>query len=586
METPDRAFLTKSSRMIVGEIVNTLRAQANPSGTDDHISTDETSPVISGKYAIVPSISIGIMDYGEFFDVIGGFYEESGINNSGQHPWNTIGAVGLDAIFTPYTTESVLSKSPFLPRFTIPSGSEQVTSETLNPFNPFNSLSGISYSGNSVDDDPWFSGGHNISMALSYNPYDSGVDGSGGFVGISGIYPSGSGSPISYFFEEDHFARHTVETTSIRGVGLKSPMVLSGWGYDTDGNPVPSSGNEIHPEASWNPSVWKSGPVDLRWDETRGVWTGGTSTKIYLVKMTNVYNPPNFSYEVDRSRTRSQYSRNSPSSQLAYSSNQPIYDPEYVAYTGNPLNSGVYEILDYHDIEFPFYEAFIIRQTSDSVSDASYYNTFSEDCQDCGHISNPCPSGRFPMHGSSGVLMNNKKILIENPLRQMMDVGDLAFTVDTGRRKKVNTNSFIGGSGSYASGNIITDSSGNAQFVVTNSGNGYIYGGFAVLGTGCPCVGVSLNFSGGELTGGTISPSGGLPRNKTCSLNIYPLNATIQTESLPIHWIIQSEFKTQQVVTHVECDGGLMQTCSVKIQTQGFKTCESCGEDTALINSF
>jgi hypothetical protein len=49
---------------------------------------------------------------------------------------------------------------------------------------------------------------------------------------------------------------------------------------------------------------------------------------------------------------------------------------------------------------------------------------------------------------------------------------------------------------------------------------------------------------------------------------------------------MQSEFKSQQVVTHAECSAGVLQTCTMKIQTQGFKTCEHCGEDTAFINAY
>jgi len=35
----------------------------------------------------------------------------------------------------------------------------------------------------------------------------------------------------------------------------------------------------------------------------------------------------------------------------------------------------------------------------------------------------------------------------------------------------------------------------------------------------------------------------------------------------------------------VEADGGIMQTCSAIVQTQGFKSCEQCGEDLTLVNN-
>ena len=179
-----------------------------------------------------------------------------------------------------------------------------------------------------------------------------------------------------------------------------------------------------------------------------------------------------------------------------------------------------------------------------------------------------------------------KKILIENPLRQAFDVGDLAFTVYTGRKQRVNTGSFTGGTGSSASGTISTDSSGLATFTVNNGGSAYSLGGFAVLGTGCKiCSNITLLFEGGSLTGATLEPSGGFSPSQSCAVTIYPYDAQAETESLPVHWVIQYEFKSQQVVTHVECDNGILQTCTMKLQTQGFKTCEWCGEDTALINN-
>ena len=74
-----------------------------------------------------------------------------------------------------------------------------------------------------------------------------------------------------------------------RGVGFKTPMVFTGWGFDTKGVPTPASGADSrsvrgnyggfennHLTKSHN---WKSGPLDLRWSEKRGVWTGGHSIK-------------------------------------------------------------------------------------------------------------------------------------------------------------------------------------------------------------------------------------------------------------------------------------------------------------------
>lgn len=585
-----------ASLIIVGEISHTLRAQGNPCGTGV-IGANPDSPVISGKYEEIPQFQIGLLDYGTFANLTSNFID----NGTDRNPWNVVGANSLDAIFSPYnnvtgtgTDPRSRSAGPYMPYWTAPASGFQkkANSDTLNPYDPFGQLSYLESVSPKlampVSTDIWFSGGHNISMALSYNPLDSGIDGNAGNVGLaSGYYPSGSGSPVDFYFEKDHWARHTVESRAIRGVGLRSPIVLTGWGYDTNNLPVPAStGNPqaFHPQASWNSHLWKSGPVDLRWDEQRGVWTGHKQ-RIYLVKMTNLYTPPSFSFEVDRSNTRDQYTRNAPVNASGYNPSGNLYDPEYVAYTNNPTaNFGYYEQLDYgNNAVYPYYEAFIIRETDDGpVPDQNYYNIWTNDCNDCGHISNSGQCG-----GEHNTNSRLKKVLIENPLRQSFDVGDLAFTVYTGRQQRVNTGQFSGGSGSGAAATITTDANGNAVFNVTYAGNGYTAGGFAVLPvSGCYiCANITPVFAGGVLTTGIIEPSGGFTKNQNCNVTIVPNDASMNTELLPIHWVIQAEFKSQQVVTHAECDNGVFQTCTMKIQTQGYKTCEWCGEDTAYINS-
>jgi hypothetical protein len=64
-------------------------------------------------------------------------------------------------------------------------------------------------------------------------------------------------------------------------MAFKAPMFLSGWGYDICGLPVPTSGASFEISRNFNEyagldrRLWKSGPVDLRWDDERKVWTGG-----------------------------------------------------------------------------------------------------------------------------------------------------------------------------------------------------------------------------------------------------------------------------------------------------------------------
>ena len=540
LKTNPELITNPASIMLVAEISHTLRGQGRPCATGIIPDSGNDSPLVLGQHAEIPQVQVGMIDYASFEESLSNFNSPVG----GKSPWNLVSAVSMDAVFCPYNNMADSGRvGPYMPHWTDPEDITSIANSiTLNPFNPFNQLSTLSRYGNYFNNDPWMSGGHNISFALNYNPEDS------GYTGVSGIYPGGTGSPVDFYFEKDHWARKTVEISGIRAVGFKAPMVLTGWGYDTEDNPVPvDTGNPtlFHPESSWNMHHWKSGPVDLRWDNERGVWTGGNTTKVYLVKLTNLYTPPSFSFEVDRSNSRDQYARNAPDTLRTFDSTGNLYDPEYVAYTNNSAaNVGYYEQLDYGDVEYPYYEAFIIRETKQSpVNRNSFYNIWTQDCNDCGHITLPCGGG----HNSSSV---KKKILIENPLRQAFDVGDLAFTVYTGRKQRVNTGSFTGGTGSRASGTISTDSSGLASFDVINGGSGYLLGGFGVLGTGCKiCSNITLLFEEGSLSGAILEPSGGFSPSQSCPVTIYPYDAHAETESLPVHWVIQSEFKSQQVVT-------------------------------------
>ena len=87
--------------------------------------------------------------------------------------------------------------------------------------------------------------------------------------------------------------------TDNRPISLRGPLVVTGWGYDTNGNPVPASADAIGAMTGGGADVrskkgnpggrvgghltksdtWKSGPVDLRWDNIRKVWAGGLIVK-------------------------------------------------------------------------------------------------------------------------------------------------------------------------------------------------------------------------------------------------------------------------------------------------------------------
>jgi hypothetical protein len=67
------------------------------------------------------------------------------------------------------------------------------------------------------------------------------------------------------------------ELKSVQTVGFRGPMMLSGWGVSSDMKKVPFKDdiNEYHEDVGTNRNLWKSGPIDHRWDEERKNWGCG-----------------------------------------------------------------------------------------------------------------------------------------------------------------------------------------------------------------------------------------------------------------------------------------------------------------------
>jgi hypothetical protein len=116
---------------------------------------------------------------------------------------------------------------------------------------------------------------------------------------------------------------------NIRYFGLRGPLMVHSWGYDTEGFPVPNAsgqpkldsngniqkdkdGNIIYknqqqlPDGSWTrpykehkffngwgqlPSTWPVGPIDLRWDDRANLWTVGAQYKpVWILLETDLIN--------------------------------------------------------------------------------------------------------------------------------------------------------------------------------------------------------------------------------------------------------------------------------------------------------
>lgn len=105
----------------------------------------------------------------------------------------------------------------------------------------------------------------------------------------SGIQPLRPGGDIFWFTHGDTYnklnnKRAPSDLTNARLMALRGPMLLSGWGYDIQGKPIPNavgSGTDLLQEYTSsfktdylkNSQDWPTGAVALHFDQMRGVWT-------------------------------------------------------------------------------------------------------------------------------------------------------------------------------------------------------------------------------------------------------------------------------------------------------------------------
>jgi len=166
--------------------------------------------------------------------------------------WGNKGLAGFDSIFSPYTNAPSHSE---LPHFEIPTNTGDPNSVTLDPFNP----NGIfqAASGQAFNNVLFYENGHNHQLA---NTWDN-----------VGVWSTGDIN-----FAKDLHDNSAFTFQGVQSIGFRGPMVLSGWGFDIDGKPVPAdiTDPDIFANGAFNdPNTWKTGPVDLRWDDERKVWT-------------------------------------------------------------------------------------------------------------------------------------------------------------------------------------------------------------------------------------------------------------------------------------------------------------------------
>lgn len=89
-----------------------------------------------------------------------------------------------------------------------------------------------------------------------------------------------------------------------RLLALRGPLILQGWGYDTDGKPIPNSADydlniinsgifattglsdKFYPDFLKKSHLWPVAPVDLRYDRRRNVWTAPPAYEFIVATLT------------------------------------------------------------------------------------------------------------------------------------------------------------------------------------------------------------------------------------------------------------------------------------------------------------
>lgn len=100
-----------------------------------------------------------------------------------------------------------------------------------------------------------------------------------------------------------HIENEKQSSTDFGFFALKGPLVLQSWGYDTEGKPIPNivdspadtergifknDGTKNKFMSNWleNQKSWPVGPIDLRFDRSRGVWVSPPQERIVVAELT------------------------------------------------------------------------------------------------------------------------------------------------------------------------------------------------------------------------------------------------------------------------------------------------------------
>ena len=168
------------------------------------------------------------------------------VNTRSASSWKNFSMMSINGIFRPFTTDVTRSD---MPRFYTPSSEiDEIdtigTSYSLNPFRPSNDIF-IYSKGNLITEDV---------KTLNFNSQSN---------------------TLNYDFQGDF--------NNSRGIGLKTPVMLVGYGFNFNCESVVEGGTSVFEDDRKKSQKWKAGPLDPIYDQVRGCWTFHTTIYGQLV---------------------------------------------------------------------------------------------------------------------------------------------------------------------------------------------------------------------------------------------------------------------------------------------------------------
>lgn len=144
--------------------------------------------------------------------------------------------MSMNGMFRPFSTNTDRTDMPVYTRpvANLVSPDYIYTSITMNPFRSSNDIAVYSKGDNMTED----------ARTLRYNPTSNTLD---------------------YDHQGDY--------ENVRGVGIKGPINLVGYGFDLNCKATTSGDTNISETDRKNSQKWKAGPLDPLFDQTRGCWT-------------------------------------------------------------------------------------------------------------------------------------------------------------------------------------------------------------------------------------------------------------------------------------------------------------------------